>query len=336
MKLLTVTVPCYNSQDYMEKCIDSLLKGGDRVEVIVINDGSGDRTGEIGDRYAAEYPGIVKVVHQENGGHGAGINAGLKAATGKYFKVVDSDDEVSEDFVNFLDRLELCDRQGGVDLFVTNYYYVHTDGIGDRSINYSNVLPEGRIFTWGDTGRFRIHQMLTIHSCTFRTEVMRKCGGELPRKIFYEDNLMVCRTLPFVERMFYMNCDLYRYTIGREGQSVQDDVSRRRYTHHIQIAESCFKSVDLDKLTCRQHQQYMKHELFMLFNIATTFTRLNKNAEADAALEAMWRNCEAHDKKWADHFRRNVVLFLAQTPGKAGYAIVDGFYWFANKVVRFN
>ena len=184
MKLLTVTVPCYNSQDYMEKCIESLLRGGERVEIIVINDGSKDATGEIGDRYATQYPDIVKVIHQENGGHGAGINAGLKAATGKYFKVVDSDDEVSGDFVNFLDRLELCDRQGGVDLFITNYYYVHTDGIGDRSINYSNVLPEGRIFTWGDTRRFAMHQMLTIHSCTFRTEVMRACGGELPRKIF--------------------------------------------------------------------------------------------------------------------------------------------------------
>ena len=336
MKLLTVTVPCYNSQDYMEKCIESLLSGGERVEIIVIDDGSKDATGAIGDRYAAQYPNIVKVIHQENGGHGAGINAGLKAATGKYFKVVDSDDEVSTDFVNFLDRLELCDQQGGVDLFVTNYYYVHTDGIGDRSINYSNVLPEGRIFTWGDTKRFQIHQMLTIHSCTFRTEVMRKCGGELPRKVFYEDNLMVCRTLPFVERMFYMNVDLYRYTIGREGQSVQDDVSRRRYTHHIQIAETCFKSVDLDKLSCRQHQQYMKHELFMLFCIATCFTRTNKSAEADAALDAMWRSCEAHNKKWADHFRKKSILLLAQVPGKMGQTMVGGAYKLANKVVRFN
>ena len=336
MKLLTVTVPCYNSQDYMEKCIESLLRGGERVEIIVINDGSKDSTGAIGDRYAAQYPDIVKVIHQENGGHGAGINAGLKAATGKYFKVVDSDDEVSADFVNFLDRLELCDEQGGADLFVTNYYYVHTDGIGDRSIDYSNVLPEGRIFCWGDVKRFRPHQMLTIHSSTFRTEVMRKCGGELPRKIFYEDNLMVCRTLPFVERMFYMNIDLYRYTIGREGQSVQDDVSRRRYTHHIQIAETCFKSVDLDRLSCRQHQQYMKHELFMLLTFATCFSKLNKNAEADAALDAMWRNCEQHDKKWADYFHKKTILAFTQVPGKLGYALVGGAYKLANKVVRFN
>ncbi len=336
MKLLTVTVPCYNSQDYMETCVQSLLPGGDRVEVIIINDGSRDATGAIADRLAAEHPDIVRVIHQENGGHGAGINAGLKHATGKYFKVVDSDDAVSEDFVRFLDQLELVDSQGGVDLFVTNYYYVHTDGIGDRSINYSNVLPEGRIFTWGDTKRFQIHQMLTIHSCTFRTEAMRKSGGELPRKVFYEDNLMVCRTLPYVERMFYRNSDLYRYTIGREGQSVQDDISRSRYTHHLQIATQAFQSVKLDSLKCRQHRQYMEHELFMLFTIATAFTRLNKSDEADEKLHAMWNACEAHDKKWANHFRKGTILRFSLIPGKAGHTLVGGAYKLANKVVRFN
>ena len=102
MKLLTVTVPCYNSQDYMENCINSLLPGGDKVEIIIIDDGSKDATGAIADRYAEQYPNIVRVIHQENGGHGEGINQGLKHATGKYFKVVDSDDTMSADFPAFL------------------------------------------------------------------------------------------------------------------------------------------------------------------------------------------------------------------------------------------
>ena len=123
-KLLTVTVPCYNSQDYMRNCVESLLVGGERVEIIIINDGSRDDTGKIADEYAAKYPTIVKVVHQENGGHGEGINQGLANATGKYFKTVDSDDTLSADFPAFLDALEKCDAEGGIDLAVTNYYYV--------------------------------------------------------------------------------------------------------------------------------------------------------------------------------------------------------------------
>lgn len=146
MKLLTVTVPCYNSQDYMAKCIESILPGGDRVEIIIIDDGSKDNTGAIADAFAGKYPDIVRVVHQENGGHGEGINQGLRRATGKYFKTVDSDDALSDDFVRFLDELERVDREGGVDLFLTNYHYVHSDGKGDRSIKFANALPAGRVF----------------------------------------------------------------------------------------------------------------------------------------------------------------------------------------------
>jgi len=336
MKLLTITVPCYNSQDYMEACIESLLPGGDRVEIIIIDDGSKDNTGIIADRYAEKYPNIVRVIHQENGGHGEGINQGLRHATGKYFKVVDSDDKLNEDFIPFLDMLEKLDAQGGVDLFVTNYYYVHSDGVGDRSINYSNCLPKGHVFGWEETKPFLMTQLLTIHSSTFRTEVMRKCGVELPRKVFYEDNLMVCRSLPDVAKMYYMDIDLYRYTIGREGQSVQDDVSRRRYTHHIQIAETCFKSVNLDHLSCKEHKRYMKHELFMLFGIATLFSRLNKTEQAEADLEAMWQRCFEHDAKYAKHFRDKTLLWFINREGKLGQDFVGFVYKTANKIVRFN
>ena len=91
MKDISFVVPCYNSEAYMEKCIDSLLIGKNQVEIIIVDDGSTDKTGKIADDYHKKYPEIIKVIHQENGGHGEGINVGLKHATGKYFKVVDSD-----------------------------------------------------------------------------------------------------------------------------------------------------------------------------------------------------------------------------------------------------
>ena len=97
MKLLSVAVPCYNSQAYMEKCVDSLLEGGDQVEILIVDDGSSDDTAKIADDYAARYPGIVKAIHQENGGHGEAVNTGLKNATGIFFKVVDSDDWVNKE-----------------------------------------------------------------------------------------------------------------------------------------------------------------------------------------------------------------------------------------------
>ena len=97
MKLLSIAIPCYNSEAYMGKCVDSLLEGGDDVEIIIVNDGSADRTGEIAEDYVRRYPGIVKAVHQENGGHGAAVNAGIENAGGLFFKVVDSDDWVKKE-----------------------------------------------------------------------------------------------------------------------------------------------------------------------------------------------------------------------------------------------
>lgn len=336
MKLLSITVPSYNSEAYLENCVESLLPGGDRVEIIIINDGSKDRTGEIADAYAAKYPGIVKAVHQENGGHGEGINQGLRHATGKYFKVVDSDDRMSADFVDFLDHLESLEAQGGADVVVTNYYYVHSDGIGDRSINYSNALPEGGIIGWEDTKPFLIHQLLTIHSCTFRTEAMRQWGSELPKHTFYEDNLMVYLTLPHVSRISYFNRDLYLYTIGREGQSVQEDVMKKRYMHQVLVTELCFKSCRLGEIKEPRLKKYMMHEMFMMFGISILYARLNRSKEADANIEQMWKNCYQFDAKYAKHFRKHSPLALICVPGRLGQSFSGKVYRIANKIVRFN
>ena len=127
MRDITFTVPCYNSEDYMERCIDSLLAGDEYVEIIIVDDGSTDGTGEIADNYARNYPEVVRVVHQENGGHGAGVNAGLALATGRYFKVVDSDDWLDEDELQKLIRnIRKWEKSGTVvDLVICNYIYDH-------------------------------------------------------------------------------------------------------------------------------------------------------------------------------------------------------------------
>lgn len=335
MKLLTVTVPCYNSQDYMEHCIQSLLPGGEKVEIIIIDDGSTDRTGAIADDFARRYPTIVKVIHQENGGHGAGINQGLAHASGVYFKVVDSDDWLSEDFPRFLEVLEGCEAAGGTDLVVTNYFYVHSDGQGDRSIRYANALPEGRLLGWGDTHPFRLHQLLTIHSCTFRTELLRRTAP-LPMHVFYEDNLMVYQALPHVKRLQYLDVDLYRYFIGRADQSVQEGAMRKRYSHQIQVTQSCFTTCHLDQVAEPRLRRYLAHELFMMFGISILFTRLNKTAQSDADLEKMWAICQEFDPKWARHFRRYSLLALVSLPGKLGQNLSGAVYHTANKIVRFN
>ena len=125
MKILSIAVPCYNSEAYMEICIESLLTGGEEVEILVVNDGSSDRTAEIADAYAEKYPTIIKAIHQENGGHGEAVNAGIRNATGLFFKVVDSDDWVDyEAYMKILKKLrELAGGDTVLDMFIANYVY---------------------------------------------------------------------------------------------------------------------------------------------------------------------------------------------------------------------
>ena len=198
MKLLSIAIPCYNSQDYMAHCIESLLPGGEDVEILIVNDGSKDDTAKIADEYAAKYPTIVKAIHKENGGHGSAVNTGIENATGIYFKVVDSDDWVKEDaYLTILEKLrELTGGVDTLDLLISNFVYEKEGERRKKVMRYKHVLPEYRMFGWEDVGRFHVGQYILMHSVIYRTKLLRECGLKLPEHTFYVDNIYVFEPLP--------------------------------------------------------------------------------------------------------------------------------------------
>ena len=183
MKILSIAIPCYNSENYMEKCVESLLPGGEDVEILIVNDGSKDRTAEIADAYEKKYPGIVKAIHQENGGHGEAVNAGIRNASGLFFKVVDSDDWVdAEAYPKVLDTLkELAGGPETVDMFISNFIYDKVGVKRKKVMRYRSELPQGRVFTWDEVHRLRIGHYLLMHSLIYRTKLLKECGLELPK-----------------------------------------------------------------------------------------------------------------------------------------------------------
>ena len=151
-KLLSVAVPCYNSQEYMRKCIHSLLPAGDEIEILIVDDGSTDDTAKIADEFAQKYPGIVRAIHQKNGGHGAAVNTGIKNASGLFFKVVDSDDWVNQDaLAKLLRRIKkLNDSNTSVDMIIANFIY---DKVGEkrkRIMRFTHVFPKNTVFGWSE------------------------------------------------------------------------------------------------------------------------------------------------------------------------------------------
>ena len=179
MKLLSIAIPCYNSEDYMENCIKSLLPGGEDVEILIVDDGSKDMTPEIADAYEKKYPTIIRAIHQENGGHGAAVNAGIKNATGLFFKVVDSDDWVDlESYQAILAKLkELAGGSQTLDMMISNFVYEKEGAKHKKVMRYTSVLPQNELFHWDDTRHFRKGQYILMHSVIYRTQLLRDCGS---------------------------------------------------------------------------------------------------------------------------------------------------------------
>lgn len=139
----------------MRHCIESILPGGEDVEILIVDDGSKDDTAAIADEYAEKYPTIVKAIHQENGGHGEAVNAGIRNATGLYFKVVDSDDWVDWNaYQVILAKLrEIAGGSVALDMLLANYVY-EKEGAKHKRVMRQTGFPKDQIFTWSDVRHF--------------------------------------------------------------------------------------------------------------------------------------------------------------------------------------
>ncbi len=340
MKLITFTVPCYNSAEYMRHCIETLLTAGNEAEILIINDGSTkDNTAEIADEYAAKYPDIVRAIHQENGGHGEGVNQGIRNARGLYFKVVDSDDWLDTIALKrVMDRIRSFVKEGKqIDLFLCNYVYEHPEGPG-HVMKYSNVFPKNRICTWDDIRPFNPSQYLMMHSVIFRTKVVRASGVVLPKHTFYVDNLFLYAPLPLCKNLYYMDENLYRYFIGRPDQSVQENIMLKRIDQQYRVT---MLVVDFFNMPAIQRQskklaRVMYHHIALLVTITSVYLYIANTPEKLQMCKTMWNKIKEKDPVLYRHMKYTSMSAFTALPGKAGRKISIGGYKIAKKLFRFN
>lgn len=337
MKLLTFAIPCYNSAAYMEKCIESLLPGGEDVEIIIVNDGSTkDNTAEIADAYAEKYPTIIKAVHQENGGHGEAVNAGIRNATGLYFKVVDSDDWVDLDaYQKILTTLrELAGGETMLDMLISNYVY-EKEGAKRKKVMRYTALPKEKMMTWKDT-KFRKGQYILMHSVIYRTQLLKECGLELPKHTFYVDNIYVYKPLPNVKNMYYLDVDFYRYFIGRDDQSVNEKVMIGRIDQQIKVNKIMVEAFDLWKISDKKLRKYMFNYLEIITVVSTIMLIRSGTEENLQKKRDLWRYIKEYDLRLFHKLRRGIMGNTMNLPGKGGRKISVAAYKISQKVVGFN
>lgn len=338
MKLLSVAVPCYNSAAYMRRAIETLLSGGENMEIIIVNDGSTDDTEKIALKYRDKYPDIIKVISQENGGHGEAVNTGLANATGLYFKVVDSDDWVNERALEeVLNKLkELIADGRSPDLFLTNYVYEKTGAKKKKVINYNWALPKNQIFTWDDIMHFRQSQNILMHSAIYRTKLLKDCGLKLPKHTFYVDNLFVYQPLPYVRTLYYMDVNLYRYFIGRADQSVNERVMISRIDQQIRVTKLMIESHNLMQIKCKKLRNYMIKYLSMMMVICTVFLIKEGSEESLAKKDELWNDLKTYNRWLYKQIRSNILGRSMNMPGKFGRRVIEVGYNIARRIYGFN
>ncbi len=343
MKLLTIAVPCYNSQDYMEKCVSSLVVGGDEVEVLIVDDGSSDRTGEIADELQKQYPGIVRAIHQPNKGHGGAVNTGIANASGMYFKVVDSDDKVKASaYKSILEKLrEYRDAQEKIDLLISNFIYDKEGQSRKKVMHYRNTLPVNRMFSWEESGHFKKGEYILMHSVIYRTALLKACGIRLPEHCFYVDNIYVFNPMPAIKNLYYLDVNFYYYFIGRNDQSVNQDVMIRRLDQQARVNRIMF---DYFSDGVREGQivknsrlyKYMYNYLEIITTITSVLAIISDDPDKIAIKEELWNYLSERDYDLYKKLKNGILGIAVHLPGKFGKMVVSVGYNVARNIFGFN
>lgn len=337
--LLSIVVPAYDAAAHLGRALDG-LEGLDEVEVVIVDDGSTDATGRIADEAAARHR-TFRVVHQENAGHGGAINAGVAAARGTYLKVLDADDRLDRASLRFvLTHLARLEREDDpVDVLVTDYV---RDRVGrrPRTTSFARDLPAGRAFGWHDVATIPRRRVLMMHALTYRTSVLREHRIALPEHTFYVDSLLVVLPLARARRLMYLPVPLYRYTLGRPGQSVDPAVMVSRVeqqvrVNHLALAAMPPRGVLRGEVPDELHGVLLRYVQSLCAVTSATLALGGTDGHLRLRRE-FWAEVRAQHPGLYGDLRRSLLGAAANLPGRAGVRATGVAYALARRVTGFS
>ena len=326
-KLLTVVIPAYNIEKYEEQCLSSFVKPKalPEIEVLVVNDGSSDRTVEIAEKYVQKYPDIFRVINKENGGHGSTKNSGIEEARGTYFKVVDGDDWVDGAAFGKLVRFLHTAKS---DFIVNRYYWVHNQ-TGEKKLEFESPFPGvsyGREYAFSEVSG---KTFLKMHALTIKTELLRKIP-KIDEHCFYVDMEYVLFPIPYVRTVTFLEEVVYQYRIGLAGQSMDMKSMQKNEVNYTRV---------LDRLLAYyEEQQRRKIPVYCLTYLENSLGRMAAtrfkiflsfpyDRSISGKMKAFDRNLkECYPRVYAAVINKPVLLLR-----KSGYLLYPAahlaFYW---------
>ena len=233
-KVLTISVAAYNAEKDLVRCLDSMVHTvvASKLDVIVVNDGSKDNTLQVARKYEDKYPNIVRVIDKENGGHGSTINASIKVATGKYYKIVDSDDWVDKEGIERLvHELECIDA----DLVLNPYHDINAETLQTNNLirPYTSEVELGKVGSVEGVKGIVIY----MHSTTFKTSVVKEMGPVIDEHCYYVDMEYTLFPLQFVKSYICFDFPVYQYLMGTATQSMNRNSLINRRDQHLKVTK---------------------------------------------------------------------------------------------------
>lgn len=238
-KLLSVVVPVYKVEPYIDKCLNSLLVSPDlmeKLEVVIVNDGTPDNSAEMSREYVKRYPKTFRQIDKENGGHGSAWNVGLEEATGEFLRFLDSDDWFSN-LDRLLNDLSTCNA----DIIFNPYVKEIADCSEFEEIptpsSGGNVIPVSAEM-WG-TNRWGLNSV-NFWSATYRTDILKSLQPLFAEKTMFDDYIITWAPLVYGRTFLSLNYPVYHYLIGRPGQSMSATQQRKGAVSYVK----CFKQYE--------------------------------------------------------------------------------------------
>lgn len=289
-KVLSIVVPSYNTEQYIDFCLPFFLneeKVLDQIEILIINDGSEDRTLEKAIKYEKFYPNTVKVIDKENGGHGSTINVGIKKAIGKYVKVIDGDDWIkSNSLIKLIDILNEVDCD-----MIVNPYITYNEKNGKERVISNKFVDNykiGQLYNFDDINFG--DEWIQMHSITYKTKVLQEINLILDENTFYVDVEYILYPIPYIRTICFLDFPVYVYRINSNQQSVSIQGIQKNINHHKRVVDSCldfFYSVENN--ISKEKRAYIEYRIVRLintqYNIFFTFEPNDTRSEELSAFD---------------------------------------------------
>ena len=292
-KIITIVIPTYNMEKYLAKCLDSLIVSEDnmrQLEVLIVNDGSKDKSSEIGCSYATKYPGTFRVIDKENGNYGSCVNRGLQEAKGKYIKILDADDSFkNENFDNYISFLKTTD----VDMVVSDYDIVDEKGTIIKPVSFE--LPQEGITSLNSLTT-KDSPYIWHQSVAYKTENLRSIGYKQTEGISYTDEEWVFKPMVTVHNIGYFPHTIYLYLRGREGQTYDPAVFKKMFKNIYTVTQSVtdYYAKCKDKVTDEGISRFLSERIHLKLFILYRFYLIKvSNDEGNQLISAF-------DKKLKD------------------------------------